>query len=903
MSEQEEKAKQVLVVGGGIGGITAALELASCGVDVTMLEEGPSIGGRMIQLDKTFPTLDCSTCTLSPKMVEVALQKKIDLLSWAKPVAVRKEGKGFVVTILKKSRFVDIKKCTACGSCWPGCPVVMKSEFNMGTGPRKAIYIPFPQAIPNKASIDKREDRLCKAACVDACPIHTNVLGYLKHISEGRFNDAYMLIRDTNPFPSACGRVCYAPCERVCNRGQMDDPLAIRDLKRFAVDQFDLESLEPPQVQKTGRKVAVIGAGPAGLACAHDCALEGHDVTVFEALPEPGGMLRYAIPEYRLPKAELRKEVGYIEKLGVVIKCGVEIGKDVTLEDIKSEYEALFIGTGAPKGMLLGVEGEDLSGVIDGIRFLRAVNSGETVSTGKNVAVVGGGNTAVDCARTAKRVGGESVTLIYRRTREEMPAADEEVEALLHEGVEIQFLTNPVRFHGENGMLSGVECIRMELGEPDESGRRRPVAVKGSEFKMPVDTVITALGQATQISFSSGLGVSTGKGDTITVDTTTGATNVEGVFAGGDVTTGPAYVVDAIAAGKKAARSIGKYLKGEEIAPENNAGKPEQLSEAELKELSKRVAEATRLSMPEEEIETRIGNFSEVALGYAPEDAMKEASRCLAGQIVGCIQCGECEKRCEVKAVDYRMKDEIVEMQFDSIVLAPGFDLYDATERKEYGYGTLKGVVTGIEFERMCSVTGPTGGDILLNGKTPKRFYFIQCVGSRDRQSGARFCSRVCCMYTAKHASIVKDRIAGAEIYISYIDVRAYGKNYEEFYKSTQESGTYYIRGIPGEVVQGEDGLLVRVEDMLSGEMKEVEVDLVVLATGVRPRKQTEELCSIMSVERDEYGFIKVSAIEPSRTNVDGIFVCGMASGPKDVPDTVASGGEAASRCMEYISE
>ena len=307
--------------------------------------------------------------------------------------------------------------------------------------------------------------------------------------------------------------------------------------------------------------------------------------------------------------------------------------------------------------------------------------------------------------------------------------------------------------------------------------------------------------------------------------------------------------------------------------------------------------------MPEEPVEARIGDFREVALGYAPEEAMREASRCLAGQIEGCIQCGECEKRCEVKAVDYQMKDEIVEMQFDSIVLAPGFDLYDPTEKKEYGYGTLDGVITGIEFERICSVTGPSGGDILLKGKVPKRFYFIQCVGSRDRQSGARFCSRVCCMYTAKHASIVKDRIAGAEIYISYIDVRAYGKNYEEFYKSTQESGTYYIRGIPGEVVQGENGLLVRVEDMLSGEMREVEVDLVVLATGVRPRKQTEELCNIMSVERDEYGFIKADSIASSLTNVDGIFVCGMASGPKDVPDTVASGGEAASRCMEYISE
>ncbi len=903
MTEQEEKVKRVLVVGGGIGGITAALEIASCGVDVTMLEEGPSIGGRMIQLDKTFPTLDCSTCTLSPKMVEVALQKKIELLSWAKPVAVRKEGKGFAVTVLKKSRYVDISKCTACGSCSPWCPVVMKSEFNMGTGPRKAVYIPFPQAIPNKASIDKREDRPCKAACVDACPVRTNVLGYLKHISEGRFSDAYMLIRETNPFPSACGRVCYAPCEKVCNRGQMDDPLAIRDLKRFAVDSFDPASLETPQVQGTERKVAVIGAGPAGLACAHDLAMEGHDVTVYEALPEPGGMLRYAIPEYRLPKAELRAEIGFIERLGVTIKCGVEIGKEVTLDVLKSDYEAVFIGTGAPKGLGLGVEGEDLAGIMDGIRFLRAINTGETIAIGKHVAVIGGGNTAVDCARTAKRLGSESVKLVYRRTREEMPAADEEIEALLHEGVEIEFLSAPVCFFGTNGKLAEMECIRMELGDADSSGRRRPVPVKGSEFKLPVDSVITALGQATDTSFTGTAGVSLGKGDTIVIDAATGATNIEGIFAGGDVTTGPAYVVDAIAAGKKGARSISKYLKGEPVTAEEAGQKPEQLSETELAVVVKRFPKAERLAMPEEPVEERVTDFREVATGYRPEDAMKEASRCLAGQIEGCIQCGECERRCEVNAVHYDMENEIVEMAFDSIVLAPGFDLYDPTEKREYGYGVLEGVISGIEFERICSVTGPTGGDILVNGKTPKRFFFIQCVGSRDRQSGARYCSRVCCMYTAKHASIVKDRIAGAEIYVSYIDVRAYGKNYEEFYKSTQESGTYYIRGIPGEVSKGENGLIVRVEDMLSGELREVEADLVILATGVRPRKQTAELCDIMSIERDEYGFIKVDSVSPSKTNVDGIFVCGMASGPKDVPDTVASGGEAASRCMEYISE
>jgi len=895
--------KNVLVVGGGIGGITAALELASCGVKVTMLEEGPSIGGRMIQLDKTFPTLDCATCVLSPKMVEVSLNHNIEILSWAKPLAVKKKGTGFQVTILKKTRYIDTKKCTACGSCSTGCPVIMKSEFNMGTGPRKAVYIPFPQAIPNKASIDKREDRPCKAACVDACPIHTNVLGYLKHISEGRFKDAYLLIRATNPFPSACGRVCYAPCEGVCNRGQLDDPLAIRDLKRFAVDQFDLDSLEPPQITKTEKKVAIIGAGPAGLACAHDLAMEGHNVKVFEALPEPGGMLRYAIPEYRLPKSELKKEIGYIKKLGVTIQCGTEIGKDVTLDSIRNDFDAVFIGTGAPKGLPLGVEGEDTPGVIDGIRFLRAVNSGEAVKTGKNVAVIGGGNTAVDCARTAKRLGSEFVKLIYRRTRDEMPAANEEIEALLHEGIEIQFLTTPVRFYDEGGKLAKMECIRMELGEPDASGRRRPVPVKNSEFSMLVDSVITALGQATQTAFTEVIGVSLAKNGTIEIDPATGATNVERVFAGGDVYTGPAYVVDAIAAGQRAAKSISRYLKGEPVTVANERKKPERLTDAEVADLKVRYPQEERIHMPEVNVEERIKNFGEVAIGYNPADAMAEASRCLAGQIEGCIQCGECDRLCEVGAIDYTMRDEIVELEYESIVVAPGFDLYDPTEKREYGYGTLEGVLTGIEFERLSSVTGPTGGDILLNGKVPKRFFFIQCVGSRDRQSGARYCSRVCCMYTAKHASIIRDRIKDVQIYVSYIDVRAYGKGYEEFYKTTQENGTFYIRGIPGEITKTGNGLLVRVEDMLSGEVLEIEVDLVILATGVRPRKGIEELCTIMSLERDEYGFIRADSINPSRTNVEGIFVCGMGSGPKDIPDTVASGGEAAARCMEYITE
>jgi heterodisulfide reductase subunit A len=253
----------------------------------------------------------------------------------------------FTVKIKKKSKYVDESKCTGCGMCFQGCPVIMKNEFDLGMADRKAIYIPFPQAVPNIAVIDKREKRPCGAGCVDACPIHTNVLGYIRLIAEGRFKEAYTLIRDTNPLPAVCGRVCYAPCEEACDRSQIDDALAIRNLKRFATDHVNIDELEVPQITQTGKKVAIIGSGPAGLAAANDLALEGHVVTIFEALPEPGGMLRYAIPEYRLPKEILRKEIHYIQRLGVEIKTGIRVGKDISLSEIKGDHQVVFIATGA----------------------------------------------------------------------------------------------------------------------------------------------------------------------------------------------------------------------------------------------------------------------------------------------------------------------------------------------------------------------------------------------------------------------------------------------------------------------------------------------------------------------------------------------------------------------------
>ncbi|PIU56987.1 MAG: hypothetical protein COS87_00515, partial [Chloroflexi bacterium CG07_land_8_20_14_0_80_45_17] len=333
--------KSVLVIGGGIAGIQASLDLANMGFRVYLVEKSPSIGGRMAQLDKTFPTNDCAMCILAPKMIEASSHSNIDLYTYSEVEDVSGEVGDFKVKINKRSPFVDWNKCTGCGFCEETCPVILPKEFDQGLGKRKAIFIPFPQAVPKKYVIDKREERPCKAACKDACPVHTNVLGYIKLIAEREFQEAYKLIRDTNPLPASVGRVCYAPCEEACNRGQLDEPMAIRDLKRFAADQVNIEELEVPTVTKTDKRVAIVGSGPAGLAAANDLALKGHDVTIFEALPEPGGMLRVGIPEYRLPKDILRKEIGYIQKLGVEIRTGVQVGKDIALEEIRENHDAL----------------------------------------------------------------------------------------------------------------------------------------------------------------------------------------------------------------------------------------------------------------------------------------------------------------------------------------------------------------------------------------------------------------------------------------------------------------------------------------------------------------------------------------------------------------------------------
>jgi NADH-quinone oxidoreductase subunit F len=481
---------------------------------------------------------------------------------------------------------------------------------------------------------------LFKAPCQHTCPVGLDVPGYVALIKAGEFEKAHNLIMQRLPFPLSVGRVCHHPCEAKCRRAQVEEPIAIRHLKRAAADYAFEHRLEYiPQIKERRKeKVAIVGAGPAGLSAAWDLAQEGYQVTAFEALPVAGGMLAVGIPEYRLPKDMLNKEIETVKKLGVDIRLNTPVNDIESL--LKDGYQAVFIATGAHKGDKMGIQGEDLNGVFDAIDFLRDVNLGKDVEVGQKVAVVGGGNSAIDAARVALRKGAKEVHILYRRERRDMPALVEEIEGAEEEGIHIHCSTAPVRVMGKDGKVVGVECIRMELREFDKSGRKTPYPINGSEYIMNVDTVIKGTGQRPDTSFLKGDGIGTTKGGTIVADPRTLATGRKGVFAGGDALTGPATVIEAIADGQRAACSIKRFLRGEELSPlvERNGYEPIAVpsvlpSEDELKERH-------RLKVAESAAADRKTSFREVMLPYSSEEARVEASRCLRCDICD-IEVGE----------------------------------------------------------------------------------------------------------------------------------------------------------------------------------------------------------------------------------------------------------------------
>lgn len=489
----------------------------------------------------------------------------------------------------------------------------------------------------------------CLGPCRITCPAGVDVQGYLALAAMGKYREAIALIKENNPLPTVCGRVCTRPCEAACRRNLVDEPAAIDHVKRFLADR-DLESPDRyfPEVKPdTGHKVAIVGAGPAGLSCAYYLRKEGHTVDIFDAKPKPGGMLRWGIPQYRLPEDVLDKEIEGITKLGVQIYCNKALGRDFTLDSLMDQgYEAVFLGLGAQASTSMRIENEDAEGVLSGIDFLEDVKLGKITSLKGKVAVIGGGNTAMDAARTALRLGADEVHIIYRRTIKEMPANKVEIEEAKEEGIKFTFLAAPIRaVVDEKNRVKGVECVRMELGEPDASGRRRPVPIEGSNYTIEIDWLIAAIGQKPDLEFTAKdsklVNIKTSRWGTLEIKPDVMETNIPGVFAGGDVVLGPATAIEAIADGRKAAIAIHKYMTGEklEYVKKPFLSRKENLrppAPEDFQDLPK----IKREKMPVRDPEERKHSWEEIELGYTPEQAYQEALRCLE---CGCQAFYECE--------------------------------------------------------------------------------------------------------------------------------------------------------------------------------------------------------------------------------------------------------------------
>ncbi len=800
----------------------------------------------------------------------------------------------FTARLQRRPRYVDLDKCTSCGECVKVCPIRVADEYNEGLSVRKAIFKRYPQAIPGAFAVTKRGTAPCRATC----PAHVSVQGFIALINDGKPEEALKLFKQEHPFPGVCGRVCHHPCEAACTRNELEGPLSIQHLHRYLAD-LDMAADAPYVPEKKAdrkEKVAVIGSGPAGLTCAYFLAIEGYRVTVFEKYPVLGGMLSVGIPAYRLPREVIDAEIDVIRRLGVEFQTGVEIGKDVTVGGLREKgYRAFFLGIGSHECKALGIDGEDLSGVYPGVDFLRDVNLGKTVSLGDRVAVIGGGNVAMDAVRTALRTGSKHPFVIYRRSEAEMPASREEIAECRAEGIEIRTLTQPVRVVAENGKVTGIACIEMALGEPDESGRRRPEPVKGSEFVIEIDALVPAIGQESDWAcLTDECACTLSDWGTMAVDPATFQSGDPDIFAGGDAVSGPATVVEAVAAGKEAAVSIHRFIKGESLA-DGRGRRWEGVEDVPVENVTR----AERAQMPERKAKERAADFSEVQLGFSAETAAGEASRCLSCGV--CSECYRCVSACLAQAVAHDQRPEVREVAVGSVVLCPGCEPFDPSALSAfYLYGQNPNVVTSLEFERILSASGPTMGHMKRpgDGAEPRKIAWIQCVGSRDaNRTGNGYCSSVCCMYAIKDSMIAKEHAAGElDCTIFNMDVRAFGKEYEKYYlRAKDKAGVRFVRARIHTIdeVGGKQDLRIRYADAAGAVVEEI-FDMVVLSVGLQIPESVRRTAARIGVETGDYGFAASPELSPVETSRPGVYACGVFQAPKDIPSSVTEASAAA---------
>lgn len=559
----------VLVIGGGAAGMESAITLGDMGYSVLLVEKEPTIGGKMILLSKVFPTLDCASCIATPKMAATAHHPNVMLMVYTEVKDITKNSAGtFEVRINQKPTFVNPSQCSGCQKCEEACTVVLPDQFNYELVARRAAYIPFPQAIPKKALIERQGI----SPCSFTCPAGVKAHGYVSLVRSGLFEEAFHLHMEEVPLPGCLSRVCFAPCEKECSREQVDGAVSIREIKRFMVDRYYQEHPEPecrPPKEVLDHKIAIVGSGPAGLTAAYNLARKGYRVTIFESAASPGGLLRYGIPDYRLPRRVLDRDIKNVTALGVTIQTQKTIHSLKSLKD--DGFNAIFLGLGAMAAWKKPIPGEDLHGVMDSMTFLREFNFGRSLKLkGKTVMVLGSGNAAMDPARMALRMGAAKVIIQYRESIDyrkywgnisQKQSRDRELEAQPEKGLELHLLKTPKRFIGKDGYLSGVESLTIKKDESDPNGTQRHVTVNGSEETVSVDLVILALGiRPNTMTFRHELKINWD--GTIAVNPETLETSMPSVFAGGDVAIGPSSVAEAVGQGRRAAFYIDRYLQG-----------------------------------------------------------------------------------------------------------------------------------------------------------------------------------------------------------------------------------------------------------------------------------------------------------------------------------------------------
>jgi heterodisulfide reductase subunit A len=751
------------------------------------------------------------------------------------------------------------------------------------------------------------------APCRAACPTDQRAQGYIALIRQKRYADAYWAIRREHPFPSVCGRVCNRRCEEQCSRGQYDEPVSIMKLKWFVADWAYAHRNELPDMRDksligtpfshqpapTGKKVAIIGAGPAGMTAALDLVRIGHQATVFDSLPIAGGMMRVGIPPHRLPYDRLDWEIQQIIDEGVEMRLSTRVDDIPGLFD--KGFDAVVIATGAHSAWKLNIPGTEHPDNWLSLDLLRRACLGEKLNlSGRDIAVIGAGDVALDAARVSVRLGQPRVKIICRGMR----ASFNEIDEANKEGIEI--IRNRVfkEVVLKDNKISGIRCVEAKVGAI-VNGKRQVEEIPGTDHLIPCDLIIWAVGQQPDFTFLpedtrirklSSMGIEANEEM---------MTSMPGVFVAGDVRRGTTFfVVDAIGEGHHVARCIDRYLRGEAGIPEPPRLPIATYTKEEVAQMMDIgwAAKGERAKIRTIPAHERQNNFKEVDLALTEEEAIAEAERCLRCGV--CSECLECLSACERGAINHDMKDSFLDLNVGTIILATGFKDFDPSRIPELGYGKLDNVLSSMEFERLVNASGPTSGKVSLkNGQPPRSVAIVHCVGSRDEKYN-QYCSRACCMYSLKLAQLVHDYVQ-AEVHEIYRDMRTFGKDYEEFYNRTRQKDVHFYHGRVSSIQPQDGQLRVQWDEAFYNQPDHVLVDMVILSTGFEPQEDTAQVASLFGISRSPDGFFleKHPKLAPVETSTEGIYLAGACQSPKDIPDSVAQAGGAAAAALSLLDQ